>query len=186
MNFDKKNIVGISVAVVAVAVVLIVVVSGLNKQRNGIPVKQAPGDLSSQTEKIVTREASPKDIVVPNKDSKIFPENVAKPSIVAPGSPTNNSSYRSFDIKAVNNEFTPNTIIVNEGDTMNINVTAVDKDYDFTQPDFGFKMVIKRGKTEKIQATFPVGASGKFTFYCASCGGPAKGSLGYIIVASRK
>ncbi len=129
----------------------------------------------------VTREAVPLGVVVPDVGSKV-PENVAAPENVASFVPDTATKDRTFSISAQNNRFTPSEIILNKGDNLNLNFTAVDKDYDFVMPDFGYRpgaIVIKKGTTKKI--TFQVTDSGKFKFYCALCGGPASGPIGYII-----
>lgn len=131
----------------------------------------------------VTREAAPQNVVVPSKDSKGVPQNVALPTNVSPASQTSDASFRGFSIKADNNEFIPNTVIVRQGDVADITVTAVDKDYDWSQPDYGFKTPIPKGTSKRIQ--FGATASGKFTFFCSVCGGPQKGPVGYLIVAQK-
>ena len=68
----------------------------------------------------------------------------------------------------------------NRGETVNLSVTAVDANYSFTQPDYGFNDMIAKGKTQTIQ--FQAMASGNFSFYCSSCGGPLKGPVGHIII----
>ncbi|OGZ52513.1 MAG: hypothetical protein A3B25_02385 [Candidatus Ryanbacteria bacterium RIFCSPLOWO2_01_FULL_48_26] len=180
MKFDRKKIIGVAIAVMAV--LLIVIVGSLSRKQNSSQ-GEVTGQTGSQPE-IVTREAPPKDIAVPSTSSVNLQEDVAKPKVVAPGSSRNNSSYRSFDIRMENDVVTPSTIIVYKGDTADINVAAVDKDYNFSQPDYGFNVLIKKGQTQKIQ--FGATAAGKFIFYCATCGGPEKGPHGYIIVANKE
>ncbi len=182
-KLDGKKVAGIAIAVAAVILIIVLVsLSRQNSSSSGTSPEQASGN-SPEPQKFATREAPPTDIVVPDKNSENLQENIAKPAVVASANSTNDSSYRSFDIKISNDAFTPDTVIVNQGDTANINVTAVDKNYDFNQPDYGFNVMIKKGETKKIQ--FGATAAGKFIFYCVSCGGPEKGPQGYIIVASK-
>ncbi len=142
-----------------------------------------PGGDASKPQKSPTREAPPAGVVVPEKNATDVPAGVAVPHVVSAGNPHDNSSYRSFDLNIQSGAFTPSTVIVREGDTTNINVTAADAAYDFTQPDFGFKVAIKKGETKKIQ--FGATASGDFLFYCASCGGPSRGPVGHLIITSK-
>ena len=74
-------------------------------------------------------------------------------------------------------------MVVKQGDTVNLELTAVDANYGFTQPDYGFNAAIPDGKTQTIQ--FQALNVGNFTFYCASCGGPSKGPVGHIIVVAK-
>ncbi len=67
------------------------------------------------------------------------------------GDPSGNVSYRSFNITIQNEAYTPDTVIVNQGDTVNLDLTAVDAAYGFTQPDYGFNAAIPKGKTQIIQ-----------------------------------
>ena len=69
---------------------------------------------------------------------------------------------------------------MNQGDIVNLEITAADANYGFTQPDYGLNASIVKGKTQQIQ--FQALQSGNFEFYCGSCGGPAKGPVGHIIV----
>lgn len=138
------------------------------------PVNQNPAQNPDQNS---TRTKTP-DVAVPDANATNLPKNVAKPETVIP---SGSASIRIFEIKAEGNKFTPDTLIVNNRDTVKIKLTAVDKAYDFTQPDYGLlNYLAKQGQTRTIE--FGTSASGKFTFYCASCGGPDKGPVGYIII----
>ena len=134
----------------------------------------------SEAPKSQTREAVPANTVVPEAGSVNVPENVAAPRAVSPVRAGVAANNRVFEIKAEGDKFSPDTIIAKVGDEIKINITAVDKDYAFTQPDYGFNVVILKGQTKLIP--FMGSAIGKFTFYCASCGGPEKGPVGYVIV----
>jgi heme/copper-type cytochrome/quinol oxidase subunit 2 len=105
---------------------------------------------------------------------------VAVPQVESASAPGADSKYRSFDITIQNGQFTPSTIAVNLGDTVNLRISAVGGSYDFTQPDYGLKVSLSSGGSQQIE--FAATAPGKFVFYCASCGGPAKGPTGYIVV----
>lgn len=123
-------------------------------------------------------------IPVVEKDSDIKDEKIAKPENVSPASQVSNSSIRTFElIVAENNKFNPEFITAYKGDVVDFYIKAVDKDYDFYQPDYGYKQIIKKGEQKRIQ--FQVATEGKFIFYCESCGGPDKGPIGYIIVKSK-
>ena len=130
----------------------------------------------------------PANVTVPNEGDKNVSSSVAVPSLQTSAHPSGGASqYRQFNINTNNNEFTPATIAVNKGDIVDLEVSAVDKDYDFTQPDYGFSdlsvLPIKKGEITKVQ--FEAVTAGKFTFYCSSCGGPDKGPVGYIIVTDK-
>ncbi len=122
-------------------------------------------------------------IAVPSLNATNVPAGVAAPTVVASGSPSGLTSFRSFNITETASAFTPDTIIVNEGDTVHINITAKGGSYDFTQPDMGLSLSLSSGQTKLVQ--FDANTVGKFQFYCKSCGGPTNGPTGYIEVVSK-
>ncbi len=123
-------------------------------------------------------------IQVPEENATSAPSGVAIPSLVSTAGPSaTNVSYRVFNLNVSSAGFSPDTIIVRQGDTMHINVTAIGGNYDFTQQDYGVSIAIPKGQTKFLQ--FDAVSTGKFTFYCKSCGGPAKGPVGYIEVTAK-
>jgi hypothetical protein len=90
------------------------------------------------------------------------------------------ANFRSYNIKIDKNKFTPDTVIVNQWDTVRINFTSVDRDYDVKQPDFGFAVAIPKGTSGVWESSASGG--GTFKFYCVACGGPESGPAGYLIV----
>jgi heme/copper-type cytochrome/quinol oxidase subunit 2 len=190
---DKREII-----VVAVVVVIVIVAgagiyywsSGNNKTGSSTSVPAAGtagsvgapgvGTVLSATTSI---QSLPSNVVVPVQNASSVPAGVAAPSIVTPGSPSGSTSYRSFSISISGGAYTPNTVIVNQGDTVHISLTAVDGNYDFTQPNYGLSLAIAKGQSKVVQ--FDADTAGKFTFYCASCGGPTKGPTGYIEVVAK-
>lgn len=182
-TWNKKWIAIIAATVVVIAVVIYLAVS------SGGPVSGQPGTgvagSASPASKnpAVTRAPAPAGVAAPDKGAQNVPQNVATPQVEAVGSPSGNSKYRSFNIQAVNNSFVPNTVIVNLGDTIDLEITAVDKNYDFYLPDFGNKSPLPKGETKRIQTGAT--AVGKFTFYCVSCGGPQSGPIGYLEVVNK-
>lgn len=179
---SKNTLIAIVVGVaVVILVVGIAVFTKKGPQQYGTAGNAGVSSQTAAPAAPVTREPAPQNIVVPNQNTKNVPQNVALPDVVTPSSPTSN--LRSFEIKVQNNEFVPNTVIVKLNDLTQINITAVDKNYDFTQPDYGIKLAIPQGQTKVLKLT--VSATGKFTFYCASCGGPTTGPIGYLVVANQ-
>jgi heme/copper-type cytochrome/quinol oxidase subunit 2 len=180
-NFKWGIWVGVGIVIV---IILLVVFHGAGNSGNPVgsgnsPVATAP----SAPQTSPTHAAPPPNIVAPSEGAKNVPAGTAVPSVQVPASPDTTSSFRSFSIKISNNAYTPSTVIVNQGDVVDLEITAIDANYAFTQPDYGFNAAIPKGKTQKIQ--FQALQSGKFTFYCGTCGGPAKGPVGYIIVAAK-
>ncbi len=115
----------------------------------------------------VTRGPIPYDVAVPGEGAAKVAADTAVPATVSPAGPTTSALLRSFDISAVNDAFTPSNIVVYRNDTISINLTAEDHDYNFVQPDYGFNIVVKQGETKKIE--FGATAAGTFTYYCSMC-----------------
>jgi len=175
---DRKRVALMAAAVVILALILVFGFRGTAPQPGG--GEQQAGEQPSRP---VTREPVPEGVVVPEIGALEVPENVAVPRFVSAASLTSDASYRSFVISIEGGQFKPDTIAVRERDIVDLNITAIDQDYDFTQPDFGFRQPIPQGTTEKVQ--FAAGATGKFTFFCASCGGPDQGPKGFILIVPK-
>jgi len=181
---DKRPLV---FGVIGVGIVLIVA-AVLFASRNGesiIKIELPKGIQEVQSpSSSVTRKAVPVNVVVPDEKAKGIPENVAVPKVTAPSNFSNSATYRAFDIVVKGGLFVPDTIIANQWDTVHINLTAMDRDYDFTQSDFGFKLPLPKGQVKALE--FGVTGQGNFLFYCVSCGGPASGPRGHLIVTVPK
>jgi heme/copper-type cytochrome/quinol oxidase subunit 2 len=182
MSNTKKIMLAV---IVIVVVIIIVALSGwyVNMKRASVASPSGSGTTGLVTPTSSTRTDAPTNVAVPDKGASNVAANVAVPVVQGAGDPAGNVSYRSFNIAIQNGAYTPNTVVVKQGDTVDLEFTAADAAYDFTQPDYGFNAAIAKGKTQKIQ--FQALATGNFIFYCASCGGPSKGPVGHIIVASK-
>ena len=178
---DKRKIIVVIVVVFAVAATILL---RSDKKNSVAPQGIGPNGTGSATEgSLATRTPTPQNVVVPDKTSTNVPENIAKPNIQAPANKANSATFRGYAIRAASGAFSPDTIIVKQGDTVHLELTAVDKEYDFTQPDYGFSVAVARGTTKTFQ--FDATASGKFTLFCKSCGGPSQGPLGTIVVVPK-
>ncbi len=181
----KKTIsIIVTVAVVALIAVVWYWYAVKNVSMNGVPGTVAVGahsvTLGMATSS--TRAAVPANIAVPNEGAANVALGVAVPVVQGAGDSSGNVSYRSFNIDIQNGSFSPDTVIVKQGDTVDLELTAVNAGYEFTQPDYGFNTPIAKGTTQRIQ--FQALQSGNFIFYCASCGGPSKGPVGHLIVVA--
>jgi heme/copper-type cytochrome/quinol oxidase subunit 2 len=130
------------------------------------------------------RAEVPKNIVIPTQETKLTEaekKEIALPTVVMPAAPGVESSFRSFDIKAEGGVFTPNKIIARLGDTVHINFTAVDKDYDIMFPSYNMRQTAKQGQTKVLE--FQAVSEGSFLYYCNKCGGEQSTTKGNIIIA---
>jgi heme/copper-type cytochrome/quinol oxidase subunit 2 len=182
---NLKKIIGVVVIVLVIAVVAVVwYQSGQKSMSNSGAGSQASGSgTGALTASTSTRSAVPPGSVAPNEGASGLAANVAVPAVQGAGNPAGTVSYRSFNITIQNGAYSPDTVIVNQDDTVNLELSAVDAAYGFDQPDYGFNSAIAKGTTKTIQ--FEALQSGNFIFYCASCGGPASGPVGHIIVVAK-
>jgi heme/copper-type cytochrome/quinol oxidase subunit 2 len=176
---NKKGI----IVIVLVAVVVVVVVFAFMAAKrqegasNGNPQSTGVAPISP------TYLPTPASVVVPEAGAQNVSSGIAVPRVESAASPSSDAKYRSFDIIVQNGEFMPSTVNVNQGDLVNLQIGAVGGNYDFTQPDYGIRISLPNGKSEHFE--FGATAAGKFAFYCSSCGGPAKGPVGYLVVAGK-
>jgi plastocyanin len=127
-----------------------------------------------------TREDVPSDVQIPEVGQELEDKSIAIPigtTEVVAGSA---SKLRIYNISGVNDAFEPSTIIGKVGDTIQINFTAVDKEYDIIFPDYSLKQSAKKGEQKRLE--FQATVDGKFTYYCEICGGPDSSAKGYIII----
>jgi len=172
----------------AIAVVLVIVViwlatrTGRTSQPGGSAANAVPGAVTVTPSGPQTKLPVPSGTTVPDATSKVSGD-VAKPLAVTQAAPGVDSKVRSFTIQINNNQFTPAQVVAYVNDIVHITFTAVDKDYDVTQPDYGFRLVIPKGQTKLLEGQFT--SAGKYVFYCASCGGPDQGPVGYLVAVPR-
>lgn len=177
----KKAIVGGAAILLLVALFFGLRLDEGNKQNSSstyVSKTDFETDLDSK-EGFKTWDKPPTNVTIPEVNSNA-PAEVAKPLSVTSASPGSSASQRSFSISIANDKFEPSTIIAKLKDNITITFTAVDKNYYFTQPDYGFDELIPKGMTKKIG--LQLSAPGKFLFYCSGCGGPQDGPVGYLIV----
>lgn len=187
MDADKKNIIT-AVSIAAVVVLVIGVSWYLGKKSAGPQMPGAggvagPGGAAAGVPAVsATKQPVSGNVAVPGTTSTV-PADVAKPTVVTQAAPGATTNFRSFTIKVSGNAFSPNNVIANVGDTVHINITATDRDYDFYQPDYGLLTPLPKGITKVVE--FQVTTPDKYTFYCKSCGGPSSGPVGYVTVVSK-
>lgn len=132
------------------------------------------------------RAEVPKDIVVPevgtNKNA-LSDKEIVVPTTVTPAAPGVESKFRVFNIRAEQGVFNPSKVIARVGDTVHINFTAVDKDYDIVFPSYNMMQQAKSGQTKTLE--FQALQEGAFVYYCDSCGGAEGKTKGQIIIVKQ-
>ena len=193
----KIIIIGAVALVLIVAIVLLVTSNNKPKTTTKTPVGNqtqtntevtpTSTDIDKGTSTTVVdkyRTEVPTDIVVPDQNTKLTDAEkkvTAIPTVVTAAAPGVEAQFRSFDIKAEGGVFTPSKIIARVGDTVHVNFTAVDKDYDIVFPSYNMKQTAKKGQTKILE--FQAVEEGSFLYYCNACGGETSNTKGSIVIA---
>ncbi|MCK9497375.1 MAG: cupredoxin domain-containing protein [Candidatus Colwellbacteria bacterium] len=181
MDNKKILIVGGVIAgflIFAIALIYLLNKPSVNPENAGLEAGEEQGFPTSET-----RSEAPTDIEVPELGDEVGDGSVAVPVGVTSAAPGVEAQLRTFNISAENSAFKPSTIIVNQGDTVHINFTAIDGIYDMTMPDYGLKQTANEGQTKVFE--FQAASYGQYVFYCESCGGIDSDTKGYIIIKPR-
>lgn len=183
---NKKIIIYAVVALVVIAGLVIFLVSSTGKpgsgSQTGTSTTTTTATTSTGTPQSTTYAPVSADTKIPGVGEQTS-GGVGAPITVVPAAPGITALARSFNVSVQGDKFTPSTLTVLIGDTINISITAIDKDYDFTQPDYGLSTPLPKGVNKLV--LFQGMTSGKYTFFCKSCGGPDKGPVGYIVVVPK-
>lgn len=174
---SKQNI--IIIAAVVLAATLGGVYFWLSQSGNLKEVFNGPSEEEAESS---TRFEVPADIKVPEKGEEVGGD-VATPQLVVPSRQGSETNLRVFNIEGRGNEFVPSEVIVYRGDIVRINFIALDKDYDFIIPDYGFRKVIAKGEKDAVE--FQATDEGKYVYYCEVCGGLDSSAKGYITIVPR-
>jgi cytochrome c oxidase subunit 2 len=77
--------------------------------------------------------------------------------------------------------FSPNSIMLAKGQTVDFELTSNDVHHGFNLPDFGVRADVVPGRTSKVRVTFD--KAGSFNFHCDYyCGSGHEGMSGQIVV----
>ncbi len=179
---NKRTWLVIVGALIVVLLVALIVWQLTKNAGSGNQAAGGPGGAAG-TASSTTRLPVPVGTTVPDANSSVSGD-VAKPQSVTQAAPGVTSKIRTFSVQINHNTFTPAEFDAYVGDIVSINFTAVDKDYDVVQPDYGFKLTIPKGQTKLLQGQYT--SAGKYIFYCQSCGGPQSGPVGYLVAVPKQ
>jgi heme/copper-type cytochrome/quinol oxidase subunit 2 len=178
-SVNKKAIfIGAGIVLVIIVGTVLFFVSKKNiPPTNFEPTSQNGGGTST-----VSTSTGPKvEAVDPNTKVPDAGENLgngtAVPTVVTEAAPGAEAKYRSFNISVSADKFTPDTITVYEGDTVNIYLTSQDKTYTFALPDYGLSNTLTKGVKKTVQ--FQALSAGKYKF-------TAGGAIGYMIIVPKQ
>ncbi|MDA2922994.1 cupredoxin domain-containing protein [Patescibacteria group bacterium AH-259-L07] len=88
---------------------------------------------------------------------------------------------KEFNIVARRFAFDPDTITVNKGDTVKLNITSTDTTHGLAISEFGVNAILPPGETKTIE--FVASQSGSYTMFCSvACGSGHFDMKGTLIV----
>jgi len=193
-SMKKQKLLIILGAVIIIALVVVIIVTNQPKSKTttetpGVTAEEpfssdvnvAPLDEAEQKDQF--RSDVPKDIKIPEVNEVLSEEQkkeIAVPTVVTEAAPGVESKFRSYNISGEGGQFIPSKIIAQVGDTVHVNFTAVDKDYDIVFPSYNMKQTAKQGQTKILE--FQALQSGSFVYYCDMCGGPESATKGSFII----
>lgn len=191
-KLNRESVIIFSGLIVILILVLLVVINpwknfpggpGTPTKTGSVPTNQGTAQIAAptSTDSATFRDPVPANTVVPEKNTVLTGEQakvIAVPTVVVPAAAQGSANYRSFDIKGEGGLFIPSQITAYLGDRININLTAVDKDYDIVFPSYNMGITALKGETNALQ--FKAMFEGSFDYYCTACGGlngPTKGKI---------
>lgn len=169
---------GIFVALVAIAIFLSSSAGGEPIMPGGYAASSTLGGAGGSAEGGLI---APYEPIVPQGTTISSSKNEAPAS----ANPELDTKIRFFDLSATKDGFSPAELVVNQGDSLSVDLTAVDGDYDLDVPYLGaYFEAVKRGTTRRLP--FDTSISGTFAFQCRDhC--PVKGIIsGRLIVLPRE
>jgi len=110
------------------------------------------------------------------KKKSSSPENLLPNDVSVKSFPVNDNLLWVIEMRGENNTFQPPDLIVNEGDVVDIRLSAMDRDYEIYLPELGIYKLVAKGKKSEVQ--FQAFPAGKHVFRCkAICLDSPKASL---------
>ena len=119
------------------------------------------------------------------QESSVAPTQIVQPIEESSGSNEvigSTGNVKEFTMTAKQWEFVPDTITVNKGDTVKLNIESVDVAHGIAIPEFGVSNKdLVPGKTVNVE--FVADKTGTFNFFCnVQCGSGHGGMRGTLLV----
>jgi plastocyanin len=192
MNNKKKLVFALGLVIVFLLIAVIFlelkkdaepILSQIPVVNNYIPNEKTASSAPRDWAETDSRKEVPVGVKVPAPND-IIPDNlkneIAVPSAAIPAAPGIEAQNRIFNIRGEGGKFIPSKVIANYNDTVHIEFTAVDRDYDIVFSGYNMSQSAKKGQTKVIE--FQAIQDGRFPYYCSSCGGSVTDAQGEIII----
>lgn len=164
--------------IVSVLVVLGLIIAGITTKKN-VPARDGEQPAESGIENNVTAGAPEEEKnAVFTEETPAFAK-LSKPKEETVADKGTGAKLGTFEIRISSGGYTPNELTVKKGDVVQIRVSAVDADYDFTIPYIGIYQFIEKGDAKTV--SFRATDVGTLAFTCRdNC--PRSGKEGKLIV----
>lgn len=164
--------------VISVVVVIGLIIAGVISKGNA-PAKEGGEAAQSEEERNATAETpEEKQAVIFTKETPAFAK-LSEPKEETVADKETGAKLGMFEMRISSGGYAPNELTVKKGDVVQIRISAVDADYDFTIPYNGIYQFIKKEETKTV--SFGVTDAGTLTFTCRDhC--PRSGREGKLIV----
>jgi nitrite reductase (NO-forming) len=118
---------------------------------------------------------------ITNMQNETMTPPTSTSAAVSPSVSSESSKVKTFTVVGSNFKFAPNTMTVNEGDTVKIKFKSGNGFHDFVLDEFNVKTnVIGTGKEEDV--SFVANKKGTFQYYCSVGNHRAMGMIGTLTV----
>ena len=169
----SKNLVLI-IVIIGIIIAAVIIVLGIRGGLGGLLPASTDGDVAAGNDGLPV-ETDTYKLDVPDVE-------LTEPVIEAPAAPGVEASFRKFNMTISRSGYDPSQIVVNQGDTVSISLTASGGEYDITLPDLGLYQSVAEGQKKTLE--FQTGTVGTFTYECRDmC--PGSTIQGQIIVKPR-
>jgi hypothetical protein len=163
-----------------IVVIMIFVFLGM-KVRHGREILKMSKESEGPAYPPEFRSEDLKRIPVPEPGQK-FQEGIAIPKESVSSAPGAKSKLRVFEAKGENGIIFPIDFLAYQNDIIDIELAALDKNYDFFLEGYNLRTKVKRGGTRTIE--FQALNLGVYNFYCSLCSTKEK-PAGKIIIVPR-
>lgn len=141
--------------------IVLVVVFGFLSTDGTLPGAMGPGTEGGGTSEGTEGVMDGKRVFTPEVPQNAVP---TVPEHEAPAAPGSSASLGIFEMNVSSAGFSPSSLVVELGNLVQIRLTAVGGDYDFSMPWTGLYQKVNEGETKQI--SFQTTAAGTYAFEC--------------------
>ena len=157
----RKDLIGLMIGVIVVAVGIALYIGGAFKKGVEAPLSGLEGGATSSAGTVPPMTVSVGSLSAGDAGKRITPpqDTYKDPSGKGP-------SVLSYNLTAQSGAYSPNELIIAKGERVQINLKAVDADYDLQiAPPIGLYVIAKKGEVASFG--FDAAKAGRYEFACS-------------------